>query len=923
MKTLRATLLRLWASLNREKRERDMAEELESHLAMHIEDNVKAGFTPEEARRRALTQLGGMEFAREQYRAMRSAQFLESILQDIRYAVREIRRSPGLTVVATLILALGIGAGTALFSGVNGMLLRSIPVKSPNELVRFKYVGRNELSTEHDEYGPGAQRTPDGQPMGSAFSYEGYQAFLRNNQTMVDVVAGAPTNLLNVVVDGQAEIDKGFLASGNFYQVLGVPALLGRAIQPDDDRASAPAVAVISEGYWKRRFRGSSNIIGKRIVVNNVAVDIIGVTSSGFTGIQQAAGIAPDVTLPLSSERLIDSKDPLDGVTLIDNPTAWWVEIMGRVRPDVTAAQVQGDLEGVFQETARESWSRYIAGLDERVRSSARFQNRTLIPRLRVEPGGRGIYDPSTDAIHSATILSVVVGALLLIVCANVANLLLSRAAARRKEVSVRLSMGATRSRLIRQLLTESVMLAALGGIGGLVVGYWARQLLPDGVNDIPFDWRLFLFVAGLTLFTGIVFGTAPAFRATEIDLNDTLKESSRSVVGSGTFLSKSLLVVQVAMSLALLIGAGLFIETLRNLQHVEVGFNPGSLLLFQLNPQLSAYDQERTLTVFSQMLDRLRSTPGVQAVSYSQPALLSSSHSSTDIFIAGRTASNPRGEEIDQLRIAPGFFKTLGIPLVAGRDFTERDNAAGPKVAIINQAAARKFFGGQNPIGARFGQEVEKTNDYEIVGVVQDAKYNSLRQAAPPTVYFSHPQRYSSAVTFEVRTLGAPSGLGPSIRDVVRSVDANLPLVRMTTQAELMAGRMDNERFFARAYALFGGLALVLASIGLFGLMSYGVSRRTNEIGVRMALGAQARVVLASVLKESMVLVGIGAALGLGLAAATGRLVQSLLFGLAPTDPAAILAAVATLLSVSAIAGYIPARRAARVDPVIALHHE
>jgi predicted permease len=466
-------------------------------------------------------------------------------------------------------------------------------------------------------------------------------------------------------------------------------------------------------------------------------------------------------------------------------------------------------------------------------------------------------------------------------------------------------------------------MLAGLGGGAGLAVGYWARQLLPDGFNAIPFDWRLFVFVAGLTLFTGISFGTAPALRATAIDINDALKESGRSIVRSGTFLSKSLLIVQVAMSLALLIGAGLFIETLRNLEHVEIGFNPDSLLMFQLNPQLTGYDQRRALILYSQMLDRLQSVAGVQAVSYSQPALLSGGISSTDIFIAGRTPSNPQGDEIDQVRISPEFFKTLGIPLVAGREFTDRDDAAGPKVAILNEAAVRKFFHGDSPLGHRFGLDLEKSNDYEIVGIVRDAKYNSLRDAAPPTVYFAHPQRFTAFVNFEVRTVGPPAGLGGAIREAVRSVDPNLPIVRMSTQAEQIDGRLNNERFFAQAYGLFGGLALLLASIGLFGLMSYGVARQTDEIGVRLALGAERRDVLALVMKESMTLIAIGAAIGLVVAGAATRLVKGFLFGLAPMDPVAIAAALITLIAVSAVAGYIPARRASRVDPMVALHHE
>jgi predicted permease len=607
--------------------------------------------------------------------------------------------------------------------------------------------------------------------------------------------------------------------------------------------------------------------------------------------------------------------------------------VIGRLRPGVTAAQVQGSLNGVFQATARANWSEKLASLTDAERSLSRYRDRSAVPQLRVDSGQHGIYDANTNDVQSLTLLSVVVGVLLLIVCANVANLLLSRAAARRREICVRLSLGASRWRLVRQLLTESVLLAGLGGLAGVVVGYWSRQLLPMPAATASFDWRLFAFVSVLTLATGVVFGIVPALRATQLDVSSALKESSRSATGSRTTLSKTLLIVQVAMSLVLLVGAGLFLNTLRNLRSVDVGFDTANLMLFRVNPGLNRYDKTRTAALYAEMLRRLGSIPGVRSVSLSQPALLSGSTSSTAIFIEGHDYANGpvdrfestrrRGDEMYQVMVSPGFFQTLGIPLLTGRLLTDHDDQESPRVVVINEAAARKYFAGKNPVGRRFSNVIEKRTDIEIVGVVRDARYNSLREPPPPTMYQPLLQRCCPGVTVEVRTASDPAGLIAAVRDAVRRIDANLPLMNMTTQAEQVEGRLAQERLFARACVLFGGLALALASIGLFGLMSYSVARRTNEIGIRMALGAQRIDVVSLVMKESMTMVVAGVGIGLLAAVAAGRLVTTLLFGLAPSDPVTIVIATIIMVAVSAIAGYLPARRAAHVDPMIALRYE
>ena len=583
---------------------------------------------------------------------------------------------------------------------------------------------------------------------------------------------------------------------------------------------------------------------------------------------------------------------------------------------------MQANLESVFQHTARAGLASYLASLSAETRS--RNRNRVEVPRLRVDSGSRGVYDVNTSDSSAVTILSVVVVLILLIVCANVANLLLSRAATRHREISIRLSLGATRGRLVRQLLTESLMLAAMGGALGVLVGRWGQQLLPGTPGQAaPLDWRVLSFVLGVTVLTGLVFGIAPALRATGMNVSGALKETSRSVAGSRSLLSKSLLVMQVAISLVLLIAAGLFLRTLQNLRNVDVGFNTRNLVLFRVNPSLNRYDEARTLTLYQEMSDRLRTVAGVRSVAISNVQLLSSSVNSTSIFVQGRTYAKGQNDSINRLVMSPGFFETMEMPMRVGRSFTDRDDQKAPKVAIINETAARKYFPNENPIGQRFGSSLEQAGQLEIVGVVRDAKYDSVRDAVPPTMYMPYLQRAMQSAIFQVRTAGDPAGAIGAIRDTIRRIDPNLPLMNVSTQVDVVEKRLQQERVFAQAYALFGALALVLASVGLFGLMSYSVARRTNEIGIRMALGAQRYDVLRLVMGESMTLVIVGVGIGLASAFAASRLVASLLYGLAATDALTMARGVLILIAVSAIAGYLPARRAARVDPLVALHYE
>jgi predicted permease len=600
---------------------------------------------------------------------------------------------------------------------------------------------------------------------------------------------------------------------------------------------------------------------------------------------------------------------------------------MGRLKPGVTAQQVEGNLAGVFQATARAGFESYLAGLDTKARELSGNRNRTAVPRLVAESGAQGIYDVNETNLRAINILTGVVGLVLLIVCANVANLLLSRATGRQKEISIRLSVGATRVRLIRQMLVESLLLSSLGGALGIAVGYWGKQLLPGSLGDLtPLDWRVLVFTVIVVIVTGVVFGVAPALRTTRVDINSVLKETSRSVAGSRSVLGKSLLVVQVAMSLVLITGAGLFLRTLDNLRAVDVGFDPKNLVLFRVNPQLNGYNEERSSALYQQLLERLGSLPGVRAATLSNPALLSGSVNQSSIFVQGHTydAGLQQRDSINRLVVAANFFEVMGIPLKLGRGFTESENnAKAPKVAIINEAAAKKYFPEGNPIGRRFGSSPETSGQLEVVGIARDAKYDSVRDEVPPTMYVPFRQSRMGTPTIAVRTAGDPLAFVGTIRETVRNIDPNIPMVDVSTQMEQVEARFEQEKVFAHAYTLFGGLALILAAVGLYGVMSYNVARRTNEIGIRLALGAQRAKVLGATMRESLVLVAAGVAIGVAIVFSASRFVASLLFGVPKNDVVSIALAIMVLAVVAAFAAYLPARRASLVDPMIALRNE
>ena len=835
------------------------------------------------------------------------------MLHDLKHAYRMLWQSKGWTLVVLLSLAIGIGATTALFTAVNGLLLQTVAVPEPEALVRLGAAGENHMRRSSSDYG--FSEPFQGLGVRASFSYAGYQALRSANQTLTEVAALAPIESVNVIANGAAELASAHLVSGNFFSVLRVPIAAGRGLTEDDDRAGAEPAAVISHDLWRRRFASDSTIVGQSFRINNTPVTIVGVTARAYGGVMRLSSQAPEVTMALAADSILNPTQKR-----MAEPTTWWILAMGRLKPGVTFEQVIGNLEGPFQAATRAGMDAFMAALAPEHRGLSINQRRgDAVPRLVARSGARGIYDTDNTTRRSAAIVSVVVTILLLIVCANVANLLLSRASARHREISVRLSVGAPRSRLIRQLLTESLLLSGVGGLLGVAVAYWSKSLLPFGRNA-TIDGQVIAFVTGISVLTGLLFGLMPAIRATGVDLAGAMKETSRSVTSGKTWLSKGLLIVQVAMSLVLLIGAGLFLRTLHNLRSVDVGFNANNLLMFRINPQANRYESSRIPDLYARTAAALSALPGVQSVAFTRTTLLSGGTSTTGMHIRGK----PGQKGIHVMSVSPEFFRTLEIPLLIGRGFTEHDLATPQATAIINETAATEFFPGENPVGQRIGSNAEEAaaGATEIIGVIKDTKYNSLREPAPATLYRVH-QRNATAASVIARTAGDPSAMIETVRAAMRQVDPELPLTGMTTQTDQIEGRVEQERLFALAYSLFGGLALLLACIGLFGLMSYNVSRRTSEIGIRIALGAQRRGVVGMVLRESMIMVAVGVVLGLAAAVAASRLLTAILFGLSPTDTWTMAGAIILMVGVSLAAGYLPARRAARVDPMVALRYE
>ena len=874
------------------------------------------------------------------------------IVRDLRYAFRGLARSPLFTSVALLSIALGIGANTAIFTLVDEVLLRQLPVKNPDQLVLFNGArnhygsnsGGNMLSFPMYEDFRGAFVEPFDSATG-ALAQGGPGPGGTPPRVSLSVANGVPARkvfsgmfarrpiAMSVGLDGQTERVPGELVSGTYFQVLGVGAAIGRVFTPDDDKRGDGPVAVLSYDYWRTRFGADPKVVGQTITVNNNKLTIIGVSQAGFDGVD--IGYSPGIRVPvLMKAQMTPNWDD------VENRRSRWVNVFGRLKPGVTIDQAKAALQPYFH------------GLLEQEVLDSAFSGTTSYTReqflkgqVDLIPAAQGRSPIRQQLAQPLWLLLGIVGGVLLIACANVASLLIARATARQKEIAVRLALGASRGRIVGQLLVESVLLAAIGGGLGLVIASWTTKFLLGFLptTDTPhvisgsIDARVLVFNFALSLATGLVFGLVPALRSTRPNLAPTLKDQVGAVVGGsgGVRLRKGLVVAQVTVSVLLLISAGLFIRSLRNLRALDLGLKTDNLIAFNLAPPLNGYTPLRSKQFEKQVVERVSAAPGVTGMAFAQMGLLEGNEWDSSMSVEGYEAKP--GESMNPYcnAVSPGYFKTMGIPIVAGRDFDDRDArfvASDPnappsfKVAIVNQSYATHYFGDRNPIGRHigFGMNPGTKTPIEIVGVVRDSKYTGVRDEIPRQVFFAFMENDNAGgAVMYVHTTSAPEAAFSSIRQAMRQLDANVPIYNPRTLDHQIDQSLLNDRLIATLSTAFGVLATTLAVIGLYGVMAYTVARRTREIGVRMALGAVSGDVIWLVMREVIVLVGSGIALGLLASWGLSRFVSSQLYGVSRSDPMTAAGAGRVLALVAALAGYIPARRATRVNPVLALRYE
>jgi predicted permease len=868
--------------------DREFAEELESHLQMHVDEGVRGGLGPEEARRQALVKLGGVALTAERYREQRALPVIEVLLQDTRHGLRRLAANPVFTTVALLSLALGIGANTAIFSLVNSLFFRPLPVERPHELVSFQ----NKASAGSWSF--------------LAFSYPNYRDLRDRNDVLAGLI-GYRFAPLSVSHDGTSAKAWGYLVTGNYFEVLGVKPRVGRAISPDDDRLpGAHAVTVISHRYWRRSYGADPGVAGRTLRVNGRSFTIIGVAPEGFFGTQ--LGIAPDFWFPMAMQAEIEM-----GTPWLDARDVEIVMLQGRLKPGTSLAAAETALNAIALQLEREH---------PEVNEGRRI---ALSP-----PGLMG--SPVRRAASSfAAILMAVVAFALLLACTNLANLLLARASERRAEIALRLSLGASRGRLVRQLMTESMLLALGGGMAGVALAAWLLRLLArlQLPIDFPFllelhlDYRVLSFTAMVALVTGVAFGLLPALQTTGVSPFSTVKTDSAVTGARRTWLKNGLIVFQVALSLVLLAGGGLMLRALHRARTLAVGLDPRNAVELAFDLRLAGYDNAGGRELRRRALERVRALPGVRAAGTIDLAPIDLHFGRAPVFVEGRPKERiTNAPRAMTSRISPGYLEAMGVRLLRGRDFDGRDDESAPRVAIVNETFARGFWPGQDPIGKRFRQGSPVSPLMEVVGVVEDGKYSSLAESAQPYVCRPVDQAYAGATSLIVRTASDPQRALAALRQEVQRLDPGMPLsVRLL--ADKMALPLLPARVAAAVLGGFGLLALALAAIGIYGVMSCAVAARTREIGIRMALGANGGDVLRQTLRQGMALALFGVAIGGSAALGLARLMRSLLFGVSASDPSIYLGVAALLLAAALLACYVPARRATRVDPVTALRCE
>jgi predicted permease len=838
---------------------------------------------------------------------------METLFKDIRYGLRGLFKRKAFAAIAVLTLALGIGANTAIFTLVNAVMLKSLPVEKPEELVLF-----NDTTSE----GTSLQDGP-GTGVWERFSYSSYEYFRDHNQSFQDIAALRTGNARLSVrqTDAQASAAAravGHLVTGNYFSVLGVRAMRGRVLTPEDDKANAQPAAVISHRYWEQELNSDPATVGKSFIINDTTFTVVGITPPEFFG--ERVRRPPDFWLPLSFQPQVELRE-----SFLTSKEAYWLMPMARLKPGVTLAQAQADVNVALRQFLVEQAGSELT--EERQRG---IQN-TYVTLVEGRGGISGLRVFYSKPLH---MLMAIVGMVLLIACANVGSLLLSRAASRKAEISLRMALGATRGRIIRQLLTESMLLAVVGGICGVLLAQWGVIVLVGLVaKTSPLDtWPdagVLAFTAGVSVLAGLLFGLVPALQASRTNLSSAMKEKSRTRSGLLRFSLSSLMVVlQVGLSMVLLTGAGLFARSLVKLQNEDVGFDRNNIVVLGIDPRLAGYKPAQLATLYTQLLDRLGSIPQVKSVSMATYAPLSGTNRSSTIKVTGYTGQPDEDLVVEDVLVGPKYAELLGIPVLRGREIEIRDTAASQRIAVVNSAFAEHYFKDQNPIGRTFTFDDDTDNGtaLEIVGVIGDIKSGEARGKSVPAVYRPILQIQDQAaysVTLHVRTLSDPSSVTPQLRQMINQIDDKLPIFGVTTLSDQLRENLNQERLIAQLVSFFGALALILACIGLYGVMAHSVARRTNEIGIRMALGARGGNIAWMVLGETLYLVLAGLIIGVPAALIGARLISAQLFGMSPMDPITFISAAVVLALVALLAGYLPARRASRVNPLTALRYE
>ena len=901
---LRGWLVRLFSPLSRSNQEQEFDEELESHLQMHIEDNLRRGLTPDEARRLALIKLGGIEQTKERHRDQRRAPLFETLAQDLRYSARIFARQPGFTLIAVATLALGIGANTAIFSLFNQVLLKRLPVREAHQLVILSSPGERDGHVTSD--------APDN---GATFSYPMYRDIREHNQVLTGLLAFFPVSL-NIALQGQSERASGVLVSGNYFEVLGVRAASGRTLTPYDDVTSgAHPVAVLSHSFWQRRFGSDSTILNNTMLINGQVMTIVGITEESFTG--TLLGQAPDIFIPIAMKAQMTPN--WDGLT---DRKDYWVNIIGRLDSTLSRDESQKRLEPLYR------------SLLESENPAQPIEVARQLPRLILEDGSRGRQVLQNNTRELLLMLMGTVGLVLLITCANLASMQITRGVARQKELSIRQALGASRGRLIRQLLIENVVLSLTGGLLGLLVAWTTLagllQWVPEGKGlagvSAEVDKSILVFNFALSLMAAVLFGLLPALRSTPTNLTGALKDQGRSVSPGAAHagLRKGLVIVEVALTMVVLIAAGLLARSLYNLKNADLGLRAEHVHTFSIAPDLNGYGAERSQAFVGRLKESLAALAGVEAVSASELPVFANSDHEVNVIVEGYLPGIDERIKVLRNAIAPEYFSTLGVPVTAGREFNDTDTAQSRKTVIINESLARHYFAGINPLGRRIKFGGPRGISREIVGVVRDSKHTNVRSTVRDFVYVPYTQRGAlEQVTFYVLTRQKPEAMAAALREEVARHDANLPTYALRTVGEQIDESIFNDRFLALLSSAFGLLAAILAVIGIYGLMSYTVSQRTYEIGIRLALGAQTGGVLKLIVKQGMLLTFIGIGVGLTVAIALTRLMTSILYRVSETDMLTFLGVSVVLALVGLAACYVPARRAMKVDPITALRSE